>query len=248
MRYGGDEIALKLNKKLNVKGGIVDGTKLSENNIGVVSDGTDTLNVKLAKALTNLNSITMSACIEGHIQQDILNRNENGAYQSLERLVRIFGKEDFYLEIQNHGLPEEALVCDTFKRWASQYGLKLVATNDFHYLERADAAAQEVKLCISTGSNLEDPSHFRFSNDEFYMAIVTIEDFTLPITVVVFPKTYEKYRNLIAADMAIAVRGRADINDESVQVMCLQIRSSPYWARTSSNRSGFFFIRFSWSI
>lgn len=61
MRYGGDEIALKLNKKLNVKGGIVDGTKLSENNIGVVSDGTDTLNVKLAKALTNLNSITMGA-------------------------------------------------------------------------------------------------------------------------------------------------------------------------------------------
>ncbi len=113
--------------------------------------------------------IAMSACIEGHIQQDILNRNENGACQSLERLVRIFGKEDFYLEIQNHGLPEEALVCDTFKRWASQYGLKLVATNDFHYLERADAAAQEVKLCISTGSNLEDPSHFRFSNDEFYM-------------------------------------------------------------------------------
>lgn len=113
--------------------------------------------------------IALSACIEGHIQQDILNHNEEGALRAMERLVGIFGKDDFYLEVQNHGLAEEKIVCAVFREWAKKYGLKIAATNDFHYLERGDAAAQEVKLCISTGSTLDDPSHFRFANDEFYM-------------------------------------------------------------------------------
>ena len=113
--------------------------------------------------------IAMSACIEGHIQQDILNHNEEGAKRTLDRLVSIFGKDDFYLEVQNHGIPEEKVVRTVFKRWSREYGLKLVATNDYHYIDPSDAAAQEVKLCISTGSTLDDPSHFRFYNNEFYM-------------------------------------------------------------------------------
>lgn len=113
--------------------------------------------------------IALSACIEGQIQQDILNGNEVQARQTLERFISLFGKEDFYLEIQNHGLAEEREVRRVFKDWAEEYGLKLVATNDFHYLDKDDAPAQEVKLCISTGSTLEDPNHFRFSNNEFYM-------------------------------------------------------------------------------
>ena len=109
--------------------------------------------------------IAMSACIEGHIQQDILNHNEEGAKRTLDRLVSIFGKDDFYLEVQNHGIPEEKVVRTVFKRWSQEYGLKLVATNDYHYIDPSDAAAQEVKLCISTGSTLDDPSHFRFYNN-----------------------------------------------------------------------------------
>ena len=87
----------------------------------------------------------------------------------MDRLVSIFGKDDFYLEVQNHGIPEEKVVRTVFKRWSQEYGLKLVATNDYHYIDPSDAAAQEVKLCISTGSTLDDPSHFRFYNNEFYM-------------------------------------------------------------------------------
>lgn len=113
--------------------------------------------------------IALSACIEGHIQQDILNHNEEGALQTMERLVHIFGKDDFYLEVQNHGLPEEKIVRNVFHEWSQKYGLKLVATNDYHYLNQSDAPAQEVKLCISTGSTLDDPTHFHFSNDSFYM-------------------------------------------------------------------------------
>ncbi len=113
--------------------------------------------------------IALSACIEGQVQQDILNGNEMQARQTLERFISLFGKEDFYLEIQNHGLAEEREVRRVFKDWAEEYGLKLVATNDFHYLDKDDAPAQEVKLCISTGSTLDDPNHFRFSNNEFYM-------------------------------------------------------------------------------
>ena len=56
-----------------------------------------------------------------------------------------------------------------YKRWSQELGLKLVATNDYHYIDQADAPAQEIKLCISTGSTLDDPSHFRFYNNEFYM-------------------------------------------------------------------------------
>ena len=113
--------------------------------------------------------IALSACIEGQVQQDILNRNEAGARRTLEQFIRIFGKDDFYLEIQNHGLPEEKEIRRVFTEWSKEYGLKLVATNDFHYLNKEDAPAQEVKLCISTGSTLDDPAHFRFSNNEFYM-------------------------------------------------------------------------------
>jgi DNA polymerase-3 subunit alpha len=113
--------------------------------------------------------IALSACIEGHIQQDILNHNEAGALRDLKRLTGIFGTDDFYLEVQNHGLPEEKIVRTVFQRWSKEYGLKLVATNDYHYIEKSDAPAQEVKLCISTGSTIDDPSHFRFSNNEFYM-------------------------------------------------------------------------------
>lgn len=113
--------------------------------------------------------IALSACIEGDVQQYLINRNEEGARRALERLISIFGKDDFYLEVQNHGIPEEKLVRDIFKKWAPEYGVKLVATNDYHYINREDAAAQEVKLCISTGSTLDDPSHFRFFNDSFYM-------------------------------------------------------------------------------
>ena len=113
--------------------------------------------------------IATTACIEGQVPQDILNHNEQGARRSLERLVSIFGKEDFYLEVQNHGIPEEKTVRTVFKRWSQELGLKLVATNDYHYIDQADAPAQEIKLCISTGSTLDDPSHFRFYNNEFYM-------------------------------------------------------------------------------
>lgn len=113
--------------------------------------------------------LALSACIEGQIQQEILNHNEAGARRVLERMIAIFGKDDFYLEVQNHGLPEEATVRSVFRNWSEEYGVKLVATNDFHYLNKEDAAAQEVKLCISTASTLDDPNHFRFANQEFYM-------------------------------------------------------------------------------
>lgn len=113
--------------------------------------------------------IALSACIEGQIQQDILNHDEAGARRTLEAFIRIFGKDDFYLEVQNHGMTEEQEVRRVFKEWAPEYGLKLVATNDFHYLNKEDAPAQEVKLCISTAGTLDDPAHFSFSNSEFYM-------------------------------------------------------------------------------
>ena len=113
--------------------------------------------------------IALSACIEGEVPMAVINRNLEGARQSLEWYVSVFGKDDFYLELQNHGMPEEAVARAGLIELAKEYGVKLVATQDFHYLKEDEAEAQEIKLCISTGRTLDDPNHFKFYNNQFYM-------------------------------------------------------------------------------
>ena len=90
------------------------------------------------------------------------------ARKVIEFYINTFGKDNYFLEIQNHGLPEEAAVRPVLASLAKEYGLGLVATNDFHYTKKEDARSQEIKLCISTGKTLDDPYHFHFANDEFY--------------------------------------------------------------------------------
>jgi DNA polymerase-3 subunit alpha len=90
------------------------------------------------------------------------------ARKIVEFYIETFGKENYFIEMQNHGLPEEAAVRPVLAQLAEEYGVGLVATNDFHYVRREDAESQEIKLCISTGKTLDDPDHFHFANDEFY--------------------------------------------------------------------------------
>ena len=83
-----------------------------------------------------------------------------------------FGKDNYFIELQNHGLSEEAAVRPVLAELAKEYGLGLVATNDFHYTRKKDAGSQEIKLCISTGNTMDDPGRFRFANEEFYKVII----------------------------------------------------------------------------
>lgn len=112
--------------------------------------------------------IVTSACVGGEVPQAILNGDMDEARKVIEFYINTFGKDNYFLEIQNHGLPEEAAVRPILASLAKEYGLGLVATNDFHYTKKEDARSQEIKLCISTGKTLDDPYHFHFANDEFY--------------------------------------------------------------------------------
>lgn len=111
--------------------------------------------------------ICLSACIAGEVPQKLLQRDYEGALNAAKRLQEVFG-EDFYIELQNHELPEELEVLPQLKKIAKEIGAKTVATNDLHYVNRDDWKAHDVLLCIQTGSDYDDPERMRFPNSEFY--------------------------------------------------------------------------------
>ena len=113
--------------------------------------------------------ICLSACIAGELPVLTQQDNLDGARRCLEEHIEIFGKENYFLEIQNHDLPEEHKVNRALKQLAKEYGLGLVATNDLHYVRREDAEAQDVLLCLQTGSTVDEPNRMRFPNDQFYL-------------------------------------------------------------------------------
>jgi len=112
--------------------------------------------------------IGMSACLSGEINAAAV----RGKIDEAERLVReyqeIFGKENFYLEIMDHGLPEQERLRKVLPALSEKTGAPLVATCDVHYLDREDSLAHEVHLCINTGSSLEDPDRMRMDSDQYY--------------------------------------------------------------------------------
>lgn len=113
--------------------------------------------------------ICLSACVAGEVPQHILQDNLDGARKSIAEYIEIFGKDNYFLEIQDHGLPEEHKVNSGLKLLAEEFGIGLVATNDLHYVRKADAEAQDVLLCIQTNSTVDAPGRMKFPNDEFYL-------------------------------------------------------------------------------
>src|SRR5690606_6914862 len=99
--------------------------------------------------------ICLSACLGGEISQHLLHRRCEEAKEAALRYRRIFG-EDFYLELQDHGIMEQKQVNQDLIRLSQETGIPLVATNDVHYISREDAEVQDVLICIGTGKTLED--------------------------------------------------------------------------------------------
>ena len=112
--------------------------------------------------------VCLSACIAGDIPQAILRRNFDKAEELVRWFKDVFG-EDFYLEMQNHGLPEELEVNRYLRIYAKKYGIKLVVTNDVHYVDKSDALPHDVLLCVQTGKNYTDPNRMKFSSDDYYL-------------------------------------------------------------------------------
>src|SRR5256886_1248577 len=113
--------------------------------------------------------IGLAACLSGEIALYLRQGNYDAAKASAQWFARTFGPNGFWLEVQNHGLPEEKTVTEGMVRLAAELGLPIAATNDAHYLKREDAEAHDVLLAIGTGKDLDDPKRFRFFGQESYV-------------------------------------------------------------------------------
>jgi DNA polymerase III subunit alpha len=112
--------------------------------------------------------IALSACLSGAVAEPLAERRYDDARDAAYRLRDIFGKGNFFLEVQDQGLEIDGPVNRELVRLSRESGIPLVATNDCHYLTRADARAQEILLCIQTGKTMSDPQRMRFATDQFY--------------------------------------------------------------------------------
>src|ERR1043166_5167606 len=113
--------------------------------------------------------ICLAACLSGEIALALRAGRYDEARASAEWFARCFGPEGFWLEIQEHGIPDERVVTEGMLRLGSELGLGVVATNDAHYLRREDAEAHDVLLAIGTGADLDDPKRFRSTGQESYV-------------------------------------------------------------------------------
>lgn len=112
--------------------------------------------------------IGLSACLHGEIAAHILKGNKAEARKSAEEYRSIFGDGNFYLEIMENGLPEQSIANQGIIELSRELSIPLVATNDCHYLNREDAEAHDILLCIQTGKTIEDQDRMRLGTDQFY--------------------------------------------------------------------------------
>lgn len=113
--------------------------------------------------------VALSACIFGKLPQLLLHDRVEEAEAHALYMEGIFGKGNYYIELMNHGLSEELTVLPRLAKLAARTGIPLVATNDCHYLEKSDAFAQEVLMCIKTGKKLEDANRMQRVTDQLYV-------------------------------------------------------------------------------
>ncbi|HUV37577.1 MAG TPA: DNA polymerase III subunit alpha [Patescibacteria group bacterium] len=137
--------------------------------------------------------IGLSGCLQGGLSRRLRAGRRNEAKALAERFAAIFGKDDFYVEIQNHGIPEEIEVMPLLVELAREMGLPIVATNDCHFKHAEDHEAHDVLLCLQTGKDFEDPSRGLRSNPETY--------FKTPAQMV---ELFADYPEAVAATLEIA--------------------------------------------
>ncbi|MEE8324416.1 MAG: DNA polymerase III subunit alpha [Candidatus Humimicrobiaceae bacterium] len=112
--------------------------------------------------------IALSGCIAGEIPRHIISGNDAAAADTLKSFISIFGKDNFYLELQDSGIPEQKDANKGLVKLSKEYDVPLVATNDVHYLEKQDTGFHDVLLCIQTGSTINETERLKFSTDQYY--------------------------------------------------------------------------------
>ena len=112
--------------------------------------------------------IALSACLAGEVQRYLTRGMYEEAVRAAGRYVDIFGQDNFFLELQDHGLPDQKLVNQGLMRMSRETGLELVATNDIHYTFAEDEKAHDILLCIQTGKKVEDEDRMRYEGGQYY--------------------------------------------------------------------------------
>ena len=113
--------------------------------------------------------IVLSGCLASEIPEWIQKDQLAKARETIDWFKQVFGGDNFYLELQNHGLPEQVKVNQHLVAWAKEFGLKLVATNDVHYLEKSHSHAHDCLICIGTQTQLTDAKRLRYAEQQFYL-------------------------------------------------------------------------------
>ncbi|MBO7345072.1 MAG: DNA polymerase III subunit alpha [Clostridia bacterium] len=133
--------------------------------------------------------VCLSGCLAGRVSKRLLMNDYEGAKETALMLKEMFG-EDFYLEIQDHGMPEQKRIIPLMVKLSKEIGVELVATNDVHYIEKDDAEVQDVVACISTKSTIDDPTRFKMDTDQAYLK-------TYDEMLAVFPNLPEALANTV---------------------------------------------------
>ncbi len=113
--------------------------------------------------------IAFSGCLAALVPQHLLHDREEEARRACGRFVEVFGRENFIIEIQDHGIPEQRKIIPGLLKLAQEFDLKVVCTNDVHYVQAEDADSHDAMLCIQTGSKLADENRMRFDTTQFYL-------------------------------------------------------------------------------
>src|SRR5690606_11445689 len=113
--------------------------------------------------------IALSGCLAGEIQRYLLDGNYDKAKETALKYNEIFGQNNFFLELQDHGMEEQKHVNEMLIKLSRETGIPLVATNDVHYLRKEDALVHDVLLCIQTGKTIHDEDRMKFPTNEFYL-------------------------------------------------------------------------------
>ena len=113
--------------------------------------------------------ICLSACLAGRIPRMLSAGDYAAAEQAVREYVDIFGKDNFFIELQNHGIEEQKRILPQLIKLARENEVGLVATNDAHYINREDSSNQSILVCIQTGRTVNDPSDLEFQTDQFYI-------------------------------------------------------------------------------
>ena len=113
--------------------------------------------------------IVTSGCLGGHVLQKLLRDDHDGALKAAGRFQDIFGRDNFFIEMQDHGIPDQHRTNPALLEIAKQLQAPLLATNDSHYVAREDSVAHDALLCVQTASQMSDPDRLKFHGDEHYL-------------------------------------------------------------------------------